>query len=67
MIEKFFSYIIQVNVFKQKSEVNKNLEVTCINGKLVLDSKVTKHSNGSLQRILRISLQHIGFNKIKIM
>ena len=67
MIEKFFSYIIQVNVFKQKSEINKNLEVTFTTDELVLDSKVTKHSNTSLQRILRISLQHIGFNKIKIM
>ena len=67
MIEKFFSYIIQVNVFKQKSEINKNLEVTFTTDELVLVSKVTKHSNGSLQRILRISLQHIGFNKIKIM
>ena len=67
MIEKFFSYIIQVNVFKQKSEINKNLEVTFTTDELVLVSKVTKHFNGSLQRILRISLQHIGFNKIKIM
>ncbi|WP_338408573.1 hypothetical protein [uncultured Flavobacterium sp.] len=38
MFKKFLSYFIPLNTFKQKSTVNKTLEVTLENGKLVLDS-----------------------------
>lgn len=38
-----------------------------INGKLVLDSKNTNYSYGSLQKILRKGLQFIGFERIKSM
>lgn len=47
--------------------MSKSLEITLINGKLVLDSKNTNYSYGSLQRILRKGLLHIGFEKIKPM
>lgn len=41
------------------------MEVTWNNGELVLDSKNTNYSYGSLQRILRKGLKYIGFERIK--
>jgi len=67
MLQKLLSYLIPINVFKQKSSISKSLEVTWTNGELVLDSKNTNYSYGSLQRILRKGLKTIGFEKIKSM
>ena len=67
MLKKLFSYFIPINVFQQKSNVSQTLEVTWINGELVLDSKNTNYSYGSLQRILRKGLKFIGFERIKTM
>ncbi|MNY04981.1 spermidine synthase [compost metagenome] len=44
--------------------MSKNLEITWTNGELVLDSKNTNYSYGSLQRILRKGLDSIGFKTI---
>jgi len=49
------------------SSLSKTLEVTWNNGELVLDSENTNYSYGSLQRILRKGLKHIGFEKIAAM
>ena len=65
MFAKFLSYFIPINVIKKKSNVSKTLEVTWNNGELVLDSKNTNYSYGSLQRILRKGLKYIGFERIK--
>lgn len=65
MLKKLFSYFIPINVFQQKSNISQTLEVTWINGELVLDSKNTNYSYGSLQRILRKGLKFIGFETIK--
>ena len=65
MFQKLLSYLIPINVLKQESIVNKSLEVTWHNGELVLDTLNTNYSYGSLQRILRIGLLKIGFDKIK--
>ncbi|MCY1485338.1 Polyamine aminopropyltransferase [compost metagenome] len=64
MLKRLFSYIIPINIHKQKSSVGKNLEITWTNGELVLDSKNTNYSYGSLQRILRKGLDSIGFKTI---
>lgn len=64
MLKRLFSYIIPINIHKQKSSVSKNLEITWTNGELVLDSKNTNYSYGSLQRILRKGLRSIGFERI---
>lgn len=64
MLKQLFSYIIPINIHKQKSSVSKNLEITWTNGELVLDSKNTNYSYGSLQRILRKGLDSIGFKTI---
>jgi spermidine synthase len=65
MLKKLLSYFIPINVFQQKSNISQTLEVTWINGELVLDSKNTNYSYGSLQRILRKGLKFIGFETIK--
>jgi hypothetical protein len=44
--------------------VSKSIEITWTNGELVLDSENTNYSYGSLQRILRLGLKSIGFDKI---
>lgn len=65
MVRKLFSYFIPINVYKKNSTVSKSLEVTWNNGELVLDSKNTNYSYGSLQRILRKGLKYIGFERIR--
>lgn len=67
MIQKLFSYIIPVKIFKKKSERSKIIEVTWANGELVLDSENTNYSYGSLQRILRYGLRNIGYDTIRKM
>ena len=64
MIRKFFSYIIPIKIFKKKSARSKMIEVTWVNGELVLDTENTNYSYGSLQRILRYGLRNIGYEKI---
>lgn len=65
MFKKFLSYFIPVNIYKKNSAISQKLEVTWNNGQLVLDSKNTNYSYGSLQRILRKGLQYIGYERIK--
>ncbi|MCG2611715.1 spermidine synthase [Flavobacterium sp. SM15] len=65
MIKKILSYFIPIKIHQKKSEINKRLEVTWANGQLVLDSKNTNYSYGSLQRILRKGLHYIGFERIR--
>ena len=67
MLKKLLSYFIPVTIFKQKSTLSQTLEVTWTDGKLVLDSKNTNYSYGSLQRILRKGLKIIGFERINAM
>lgn len=67
MFKKLLSYIIPINLLKINSKLSQTLEVTLVNGKMVLDSKNTNYSYGSLQRILRHGLKKIGFTKIEPM
>lgn len=67
MFKKLLSYIIPIIILKQKSNISQTLEVTWTDGELVLDSKNTNYSYGSLQRILRKGLKFIGFERIKTM
>ena len=64
MLKKILSYIIPIKIHIKKSALSKSLEVTWTNGELVLDSKNTNYSYGSLQRILRLGLKIIGFHNI---
>lgn len=65
MLSKLLSYFIPINVYKKNSALSQSLEVTWNNGELVLDSKNTNYSYGSLQRILRKGLKHVGFEHIQ--
>ena len=65
MLTKLLSFFIPITIFKQNSSVSNSIEITWSNGQLVLDSKNTNYSYGSLQRILRKGLQTIGFENIK--
>lgn len=67
MIRKFISYLIPITIYKTKSDWSKSIEICWFNGELVLDSKNTNYSYGSLQRILRLGLKTIGFRQIKKM
>lgn len=65
MIAKYFSFFLPINVIKRKSTISDSLEVTWNNGELVLDSKNTNYSYGSLQRILKKGLKYIGYERIR--
>jgi spermidine synthase len=67
MFGRLLSYILPVNIYQKNSVISKSIEVNWNNGQLVLDSKNTNYSYGSLQRILRIGLKKIGFEKIRAM
>lgn len=64
MFKKVLSYLIPINIHTVKSALSKSIEITWANGELVLDSENTNYSYGSLQRILRLGLKTIGFDKI---
>jgi len=64
MLKKWLSYFVPLNIIREKSNWSTTLEVTWVNGELVLDSANTNYSYGSLQRILRIGLLKIGFERI---
>lgn len=64
-IKKLLSYFVPINIHQKKSKINNNLEVTWNNGQLVLDSKNTNFSYGSLQRVLKKGLEAIGFEQIR--
>ncbi|WP_295333142.1 spermidine synthase [Flavobacterium sp.] len=65
MLRKLFSYFIPIIIHKKKSSISNTIEVTWNNGELVIDSKNTNYSYGSLQRILRKGLKYIGFERIR--
>jgi len=65
MFKKILSFFVPVNLVRKDSHISQKLEVTLNNGKLVLDSKNTNYSYGSLQRILRKGLNYIGFERIR--
>lgn len=67
MFKRLLSYFLPVKIHHQKSEISSSLEVTWNYGELVLDSKNTNYSYGSLQRILRKGLLRIGTDNILAM
>lgn len=67
MVKKYLSYLYPITIHREANSYSKVLEVTWVNGRLVLDSKHTNYSFGSLQRILRKGLLHIGKERIKAM
>ena len=67
MLRKAISFLYPINIYKQPSANSKMLEVTWVDGKLLLDSENANYSFGSLQRVLRQGLSAIGFARIEKM
>ncbi|NMH29079.1 spermidine synthase [Flavobacterium silvaticum] len=64
MIRRLLSFFLPITIVRRKSDYSKDLEVSWANGELVLDSRNTNYSYGSLQRVLRRGLKEIGFEKV---
>lgn len=67
MIKQLLSYFLPIKIYETQSTVSSNLEVTWNNGKLVLDSKHTNYSYGSLEKVLKRGFQQIGYTTIQEM
>lgn len=67
MIKKILSYFTPVIEKRIPSKVSKQLEVTWVDGNLVVDTKHTNYSYGNLEKVLKNGLAFIGFEKIKRM
>jgi spermidine synthase len=61
-MKRLLSYLFPISFKKYDSSLNGTLELNLVNGKLVLDTKFSNYSYGSLQRILHTGLQAIKFN-----
>jgi spermidine synthase len=59
-IQKIVSYLYPIKVKEISSERSGSLEVTLVNGKLVIDSENANYSYGSLQQVLKKGLHYIG-------
>jgi len=69
MLKKAISYIFPITR-KIKSDYSGYFELTVINGKTLLDTAHANYSYGSLQRVLKFSLQQIdlsGINNILLL
>src|SRR5690606_13492052 len=67
MLKRLLSYLYPIRILRKPSDVSQSLELTYVNGKLLLDSENANYSYGSLQRVLFFGLQQIGFEKIREM
>lgn len=64
-LKKFISYIYPIKIKEIPSKHSGTLEVTLVNGKLVIDSENANYSYGSLQKVLKKGLLHIGAMKLQ--
>jgi spermidine synthase len=64
-IHKIVSYLYPIKVKEISSERSGSLEVTLVNGKLVIDSENANYSYGSLQQVLKKGLHSIGAEKLQ--
>lgn len=67
MFKKIFSYFYPITIYKESSTISKSIEVTLYNGKMLLNTKNTNYSFGSLQTILKKGLIDIGATEINRM
>lgn len=65
LLKKIISFIYPINIKTIPSERSGTLEVTLNNGKLVIDSENANYSYGSLQKVLKKGLLHIGKDRLK--
>ncbi len=67
MFKKILSYFYPITIYKETSTISKSIEVTLYNGKMLLNTKNTNYSFGSLQSILKKGLLDIGKEEIRKM
>lgn len=67
MFKKILSYLYPITIFNKPSVISKSIEVTLYNGKMLLNTKNTNYSYGSLQAILKKGLLDIGKAEISSM
>ncbi|MGO4819077.1 spermidine synthase [Flavobacterium sp. W22_SRS_FP1] len=67
MIKKILSYFTPIKIHTVNSAISKSIEVIWSKGELVMDSENANYSYGNLQRILKLGLKTIGFDKIATM
>ena len=67
MFKKILSYFYPITIYKETSTISKSIEVTLYNGKMLLNTKNTNYSYGSLQSILKKGLLDIGKKEISSM
>jgi len=64
-IQKIVSYLYPIKVKEISSERSGSLEVTLVNGKLVIDSENANYSYGRLQEVLKKGLLQIGTKRLQ--
>jgi len=67
MFKKILSYLYPITIYNKPSVISKSIEVTLYNGKMLLNTKNTNYSFGSLQAILKKGLLDIGKAEINSM
>lgn len=67
MFKKILSYLYPITIYNKPSVISKSIEVTLYNGKMLLNTKNTNYSYGSLQAILKKGLLDIGKAEISSM
>ena len=67
MFKKILSYLYPITIYNKPSVISKSIEVTLYNGKMLLNTKNTNYSYGSLQAILKKGLLEIGAAEISSM
>ena len=67
MFKKILSYFYPITIYMETSMISKSIEVTLYNGKMLLNTKNTNYSYGSLQLILKKGLLDIGKAEISSM
>lgn len=65
LLQKIFSFIYPIKIKSIPSKHSGTLEVTLVNGKLVIDSENANYSYGSLQQVLKKGLLHIGLKQLQ--
>ena len=64
-LQKICSYGYPITLYKTRSERSGTLEITLVNGRLVMDSKNANYSYGSLQKVLKKGLSKLPLSHLK--
>ncbi len=64
-LQKILSYLYPIIIHQIPSERSGALEVTLVNGKLVIDSKNANYSYGSLQKVLKKGILQFDREKLQ--